>query len=44
MLWTTAALATAMEAEIRGEVPAAISGVSIDTRTLEEGDAYFSIQ
>jgi UDP-N-acetylmuramoyl-tripeptide--D-alanyl-D-alanine ligase len=43
-LWTTAALATAMKAEIRGKPKAKINGISIDTRTLEEGDVYFSIK
>ncbi|GGE42302.1 UDP-N-acetylmuramoyl-tripeptide--D-alanyl-D-alanine ligase [Agaricicola taiwanensis] len=43
-LWSTAALATAMKAEVRGEPADWIGGISIDTRTLEESDAYFSIK
>lgn len=43
-LWTSAALASAMKAEVRGDLPDSIGGISIDTRTLEEGDAFFSIK
>ncbi|CAH1666407.1 MULTISPECIES: UDP-N-acetylmuramoylalanyl-D-glutamyl-2,6-diaminopimelate--D-alanyl-D-alanine ligase [unclassified Chelatococcus] len=43
-LWTGAELAEAMGARLEGEAAGAITGVSIDTRTLAPGDAYFSIR
>jgi UDP-N-acetylmuramoyl-tripeptide--D-alanyl-D-alanine ligase len=43
-LWTLDAMATAMNAERAGTLPAEISGVSIDSRTLTKGDAFFAIQ
>lgn len=42
-LWSGQALVAAMTARAIGSVPAAIAGVSIDTRTLEPGDAFFAI-
>jgi UDP-N-acetylmuramoyl-tripeptide--D-alanyl-D-alanine ligase len=42
-LWTVDRMAEAMRAERAGALPAAISGVSIDTRTLAPGDAFFAI-
>lgn len=43
-LWTGARLIEAMGARAQGVVPAAVTGISIDTRTLEPGDAFFAIQ
>ena len=43
-LWTIDAMATAMGAERQGALPQAISGISIDTRTIAPGDAFFAIQ
>ena len=39
-LWTGARLIEAMEARAQGPQPAAVTGASIDTRTLEPGDAF----
>lgn len=43
-LWTGARLIEAMGARALGAVPAAVTGISIDTRTLEPGDAFYAIQ
>ncbi|WP_332681804.1 UDP-N-acetylmuramoylalanyl-D-glutamyl-2,6-diaminopimelate--D-alanyl-D-alanine ligase [Bosea sp. (in: a-proteobacteria)] len=43
-LWTGARLIEAMEARSQGPLPATVSGASIDTRTLEPGDAFYAIQ
>jgi UDP-N-acetylmuramoyl-tripeptide--D-alanyl-D-alanine ligase len=43
-LWTLDAMAAAMRAERRGALPAAIAGVSIDSRTVAPGEAYFAIK
>ena len=43
-LWTIEAMATAMGAERQGALPQSISGISIDTRTIAPGDAFFAIQ
>ena len=43
-LWTSEAIQAAMRAEINGVLPEAISGISIDSRTLAPGDAYFAIK
>ncbi len=42
-LWTVDDMAVAMRAERHGPLPAGISGLSIDTRTIERGDAFFAI-
>jgi len=42
-LWTTNAMAAAMAAERHGILPPAVSGLSIDSRTLNPGDAFFAI-
>jgi UDP-N-acetylmuramoyl-tripeptide--D-alanyl-D-alanine ligase len=42
-LWTADAMAAAMRASVSGELPQAISGISIDSRSLAPGDAYFAI-
>ena len=43
-LWTVDAMAAAMRAERAGTLPAAIPGLSIDTRTLQGGEAFFAIK
>lgn len=43
-LWTSDAMAAAMQAERSGALPAAITGLSIDSRSLKPGDAYFAIR
>jgi UDP-N-acetylmuramoyl-tripeptide--D-alanyl-D-alanine ligase len=42
-LWTPAAMAEAMGAEMHGDLPAGITGISIDSRTIKPGEAYFAI-
>jgi UDP-N-acetylmuramoyl-tripeptide--D-alanyl-D-alanine ligase len=43
-LWTIDAIASAMSAERNGVLPQSIFGLSIDTRTIAPGDAFFAIQ
>ncbi len=43
-LWTLDAMAAVMKAEKSRPPPAAIDGISIDSRTLARGDAFFAIQ
>lgn len=43
-LWTSQALLEATGGRPLGQLPAGISGISIDTRTLEPGDAFFAIK
>ncbi len=43
-LWTTDAMAAAMRAEKSGALPAEVPGVSIDSRNLGKGDAFFAIK
>src|ERR1700690_1772756 len=43
-LWTSAAMAGAMRAAVQGALPQAITGLSIDSRTVAPGEAYFSIK
>ncbi|HKS86816.1 MAG TPA: UDP-N-acetylmuramoylalanyl-D-glutamyl-2,6-diaminopimelate--D-alanyl-D-alanine ligase [Pseudolabrys sp.] len=43
-LWTVDAMAAAMRAERSGTTAAEIGGISIDSRTLSKGDAFFAIQ
>ena len=42
-LWTSQAMAAAMRPEVNGALPEAITGISIDSRTLKPGEAYFAI-
>src|SRR3954467_13702405 len=37
-------MAAAMKAERAGDPPAAVPGLSIDTRTIKPGEAFFAIQ
>jgi UDP-N-acetylmuramoyl-tripeptide--D-alanyl-D-alanine ligase len=43
-LWTSLAMREAMHAAASGVLPDTITGVSIDSRTLLPGDAYFAIK
>jgi len=42
-LWTVEAMASAMAAERQGALPQSISGISIDSRTVAPGEAFFAI-
>ncbi len=42
-LWTLTDMAAAMRADRSGAPPADISGISIDTRTVARGEAFFAI-
>jgi UDP-N-acetylmuramoyl-tripeptide--D-alanyl-D-alanine ligase len=42
-LWSGDELVAALGARAEGTVPQAVTGISIDTRTLEPGDAFFAI-
>jgi len=43
-LWTLADMAAAMQADASGRLPPAVDGLSIDTRTIRPGDAFFAIR
>ena len=43
-LWTLDETATAMHAARAGTLPSNVTGISIDSRTLTKGDAFFAIQ
>ena len=43
-LWTLDAMAAAMRATVQGAPAQAITGLSIDSRTITPGDAYFAIK
>ena len=43
-LWTSGAMAAAMRAESRGVLPEAVTGLSIDSRSIAPGEAYFAIK
>ena len=42
-LWSVEAMAQAMQAERAGPLPAAIAGISIDSRSIAPGEAFFAI-
>ncbi|MGH6768587.1 MAG: Mur ligase domain-containing protein, partial [Xanthobacteraceae bacterium] len=42
-LWTTQAMTQAMRAERAGGLPDSAPGISIDSRTLRRGEAFFAI-
>jgi UDP-N-acetylmuramoyl-tripeptide--D-alanyl-D-alanine ligase len=42
-LWSLEAMARAMRAERAGPLPAAVAGLSIDSRTIAPGEAFFAI-
>ena len=43
-LWSLDAMAAAMKAERAGNLPRSVPGLSIDTRTIKPGEAFFAIQ
>jgi UDP-N-acetylmuramoyl-tripeptide--D-alanyl-D-alanine ligase len=43
-LWTSDAMAAAMRAQVQGVLPPTVSGLSIDSRTVAPGEAYFAIK
>jgi len=43
-LWTTEAMASAMGAARSGRLPDGVPGISIDTRTIGKGEAFFAIK
>ncbi|MFN3659284.1 MAG: UDP-N-acetylmuramoylalanyl-D-glutamyl-2,6-diaminopimelate--D-alanyl-D-alanine ligase [Pseudolabrys sp.] len=42
--WTTSDMAAAMAADVTGALPDAVTGVSIDTRTIGKGEAFFALK
>ena len=44
LLWTAEALAAAMDGRPFGNQPVGATGISIDSRTLQPGDAFFAIK
>lgn len=42
-LWTGPDLITALGARLEGTMPVSVTGASIDTRTLQPGDAFFAL-
>ena len=42
-LWTVEAMASAMAAECQGQLPQSIAGLSIDSRSIAPGEAFFAI-
>jgi UDP-N-acetylmuramoyl-tripeptide--D-alanyl-D-alanine ligase len=42
-LWTVEAMASAMAAERQGQLPQSIAGLSIDSRSIAPGEAFFAI-
>ena len=43
-LWTLVAMREAMGADVRGGMPEAVAGLSIDSRTILNGEAYFAVK
>jgi UDP-N-acetylmuramoyl-tripeptide--D-alanyl-D-alanine ligase len=43
-LWTSQALVAAMDGRPLGPMPEGVDGISIDTRSLQPGDAFFAIK
>jgi UDP-N-acetylmuramoyl-tripeptide--D-alanyl-D-alanine ligase len=43
-LWTSAAMTEAMRAATQGRLPTGVTGLSIDSRTIRPGEAYFAIK
>ncbi|MGX7873531.1 UDP-N-acetylmuramoylalanyl-D-glutamyl-2,6-diaminopimelate--D-alanyl-D-alanine ligase [Mesorhizobium sp. ORM6] len=44
LLWTSETLVAAMDGRPLGPMPEGISGISIDSRSLQPGDAFFAIK
>ncbi len=43
-LWTIEAMASAMRAERQGALPAGVTGISIDSRSIGRSEAFFAIK
>jgi len=43
-LWTSQALVAAMDGRPLGPMPEGVGGISIDTRSLQPGDAFFAVK
>src|SRR6202034_590497 len=43
-LWTSAEMTAAMRAQVNGALPEGVTGLSIDSRTITPGEAYFAIK
>jgi UDP-N-acetylmuramoyl-tripeptide--D-alanyl-D-alanine ligase len=43
-LWTVEAMASAMGAERQGQLPESVTGLSIDSRSIAPGEAFFAIR
>ena len=43
-LWTVEAIAAAMSAQPQGRLPPSVPGLSIDTRTIKPGEAFFALE
>lgn len=43
-LWSGLGLVTPLKARVVGRIPQGVNGVSIDTRTLQQGDLFFAIK
>ncbi|MFC5069240.1 UDP-N-acetylmuramoylalanyl-D-glutamyl-2,6-diaminopimelate--D-alanyl-D-alanine ligase [Flaviflagellibacter deserti] len=43
-LWTGKDFAAALGGQVTGKLPRAITGISIDSRTIDKGEAYFAIK
>ena len=43
-LWTVEAMAKAMGAVPQGPLPPSVPGLSIDTRTIQPGEAFFALK
>ena len=43
-LWTGLPVVGALDARVSGRLPASVTGISIDTRTLEKGELFFAIK
>lgn len=43
-LWSGLGLVAPLKARVVGRIPQGVNGVSIDTRTLEQGDLFFAIK
>src|ERR1700690_1885621 len=43
-LWTVSAMTDAMRAQASGALPDAVTGLSIDSRRIKAGEAYFAIK
>ena len=44
LLWEMDALLAATDGRPVGDMPEGVTGISIDTRTLEKGDAFFAVK